>query len=129
MTLQAIASDAAPPQDEASRRNFGTLFGGVPAAWRDSLHDAGPPIHIIYLGASSPPATWRDSVHDAGPPASAGKSTARQSATTSDAYAFSLYDVEFANGQRLCGVHAGEDGRVDNVVCVCPPLAKFLLPS
>ena len=115
-TLQAIASGAAPAQNEADRRNFGTLFGGAPATWSDWLRDAGPPAHVIYLGASSPPATWAESVRDASP--SAGKSTAKQSAVTFEFHDFSLYDVEFANGQRLRGVHTGEDGKVDDILCV-----------
>jgi hypothetical protein len=117
--LQAIAGGTAPPQDEARRRKFGTLFGGPPANWAASLRDAGPPLQVIFLGTGAPPRTWRDSRDPDSQPAPPGKNATGQSIIAFDVYnSFSLYDVEFANGQRLCGVHAGEDGKADNFLCV-----------
>ena len=31
---------------------------------------------------------------------------------------FSAYDVEFANGERICGLHQSDDGKVDAFMCV-----------
>jgi len=31
---------------------------------------------------------------------------------------FSVYDVEFVNGERLCGLHQRDDGALDGLVCV-----------
>ena len=33
-------------------------------------------------------------------------------------FVFSNYQVEFANGERLCGIHQREDGAVDGFLCV-----------
>jgi len=33
-------------------------------------------------------------------------------------FAFSAYQVEFANGQRLCGIHQRDDGVLDGFLCV-----------
>jgi len=30
---------------------------------------------------------------------------------------FNVYDVEFANGERLCGIHQRDDGVIDDLVC------------
>ncbi len=33
-------------------------------------------------------------------------------------FAFSAYQIEFTNGERLCGIHQREDGVLDGFVCV-----------
>lgn len=108
--LKDVAAGAAPP-DEATRKNFGMMFGGPPATTAASLQGLGAPVQAIYLGASTPP--------EIPPPPPGARPDDRSNARfTFFRSGFSVYDVEFAGGQqRLCGVHAGEDGKV-NVLCV-----------
>ena len=110
-SLATIAEGAALPMDDATRRNFGTLFGGAPATTTASLRGLGTPLQAIYLGASPPP--------EIPPPPPGARPNDRNNATFGFfAVGFSIYDVEFAGGQqRLCGVRAEEDSKV-NVLCV-----------
>lgn len=109
--LAAIASGAAPPPDEPTRRRFGSLFGGAPAMSAASLQSLGALAQVIYLGVNTPAEA---------PPGSPPKSEKppQQPGRQPDYYqGYGLYDVEFANGARLCGVHADQGGKID-VLCV-----------
>lgn len=107
--LKDIAAGAVP--DDATRKSFGMRFGGPPATTAAALQGLGPPVQAIYLGASTPP--------EIPPPPPGARPDDRNDARLSFfRTGFSVYDVEFAGGQqRLCGVHPGEDGKV-NVLCV-----------
>jgi hypothetical protein len=110
--LAAITSGAAPPPDDIARKKFGRIFGGAPPMSAASLQGLGALVQVIYLGLNSPPEI------SPGPTPPKRESPPQQPDPQFEVYeGYGVYDVEFANGQRLCGVHADEGGKV-NVLCV-----------
>jgi len=109
--LKDIAAGTAPPLDDITRKSFGQSFGGPPATTVAALQGLGAPVQALYLGASTPPKIP--------PPPPGTRPDDRNNARFRFfRAAFNIYDVEFAGGQqRLCGVYAGADGKV-NVLCV-----------
>jgi hypothetical protein len=91
-SLQELADGAlvGPHDDKAIRNNF----GGAKAVTPDELRTLGTIQTVRYLGK-----------------------TAKEANGKSPDF-FSVYQVEFASGERLCGLHRREDGVLDGLICV-----------
>jgi hypothetical protein len=100
------AGAIATPHDPDVARNFGATFGGNKPNTSDEIRSLGKVEAVLYLGEGS---TVRPIFSDAG---------AVRPASSLFAFAFSAYQVEFTNGQRLCGIHQRADGVLDGFVCV-----------
>lgn len=109
--LAAITSGIAPSPDDIARKKFGRIFGGAPAMSAASMQSLGPLAQVIYLGISSAPELppgLSPRISGSAPPPDEQFEVYEN---------YGVYDAEFANGQRLCGVHVDENGKI-NLLCV-----------
>lgn len=86
--------------------NFGRQFGDNQANTAEDIRSLGRVDAVVYLGEGSAPhgrVSNVDTTH---------------AAFAIPGFAFSAYQVEFTNGQRLCGIHQREDGVLDGLLCV-----------
>ena len=106
-TLGELAAGAiGTPHDADVALNFGHQMGANQANTADEIRKLGKVEAVLYLGEGS-----------------AAHSRAVDVDTTRAAlalpgFAFSAYQVEFTNGERLCGIHQREDGVLDGFLCV-----------
>ena len=106
-TQEELAAGAiAMPHDEAIARNFGVAFGGHAPNSPDEIRKLGKVEAVAYLGEG---ATVRPIFAPVG---------AVRPAASPYTFSFSAYQVEFANGQRLCAIHQRADGVLDGFLCV-----------
>ncbi len=113
--LEAIAGGTLPPPDDVTRKRFSPDFGGPPPMSVAALRGLGAIRQVTYLGANKPP------LPPPGPPQNDPPRRVedpKQPGRQFDVYVgYGVYEVEFANGQRLCGVHKDEGGKT-NLLCV-----------
>jgi hypothetical protein len=113
--LEAIASGATPPPDYITRKRFSPDFGGPGEMSVAALRSLGAITRITYLGVHTP------AKPPPGPPQNDPPRRVedpKQPGKQFDVYVgYGVYEVEFANGQRLCGVHKDESGKTD-LLCV-----------
>jgi hypothetical protein len=106
-TLEELATGAiATPHAADVALNFGRQMGNNKANTPEEIRSLGKVEAVLYLGEGSAP-HGRFSDED----------TARRSVAI-PGFAFSAYQVEFTNGQRLCGIHERQDGVLDGFLCV-----------
>lgn len=106
-TLEELAAGAiAAPHDADIALNFGVAFGGNKPNTPEEIRSLGKVEAVLYLGEGS---TVRPIFSDAG---------ATRPALSFPVFAFSAYQVEFTNGERLCGIHQRADGVMDGFLCV-----------
>jgi len=94
------------PHDANMALNFGQGITGYKPNTPDEIRSLGKVEAVVYLGEGS---TVRPRFFDA--------DTTRP-VSAFPVFAFSAYQVEFANGERLCGIHQREDGVMDGFLCV-----------
>lgn len=105
--LQELAAGAiVAPHDADAALNFGSGMTGYKRNTPAEIRSLGKVQAVLYLGEGS---TVRPRFSDADKP---------YPASSFPVFTFSAYQVEFDNGERLCGIHQREDGVVDGFVCV-----------
>jgi hypothetical protein len=106
-TLEELAAGTiVTPHDANVALNFGQGGTGYKPNTPEEIRRLGKVEAILYLGEGS---TVR--------PRFADVDTTRR-ARAFPVFGFSAYQVEFDNGERLCGIHQREDGMLDGFVCV-----------
>jgi|SRR6185312_1025870 len=86
--------------------NFGSQMGDNQANTLEETRNLGKVEAVLYLGeGSAPHGRFSDVDTTHRPVAIPG-------------FSFSAYQVEFTNGERLCGIHQREDGVLDGFLCV-----------
>ena len=106
-TLEELAAGAiVAPHDAEIARNFGVPFGGHESNTPEEMRGLGKVEAVAYLGEGC---TVRPLFANA---------DAVRPASSLCVFSFSAYQVEFTNGQRLCGIHQRADGVLDGFLCV-----------
>lgn len=106
-TLEELAAGAiVTPHDADVALNFGPGETGYKPNTPEEIRSLGRVEAVLYLGEGS---TVRPRFYDAG---------AAYPVHAFPVFAFSTYQVEFTNGERLCGIHQRGDGVLDGFVCV-----------
>jgi len=110
LVRQALAELAAGaiamPHEADVTLNFGHQLGSNQANTPEEIRGLGTVETVLYLGEAS-------AAH--GRVAGAGTLPAN---LVIPGFGFSAYQVEFANGERLCGIHQRDDGVMDGFLCV-----------
>jgi hypothetical protein len=96
-TLAQLAAGGALPANDAIARSYLGAQPNTPA----EIQALGKLEVILYLGESSQQ-RWPAKKDDPPPPP----------------LLFSVYQAEFANGERLCAIHLGGDGALDGFLCI-----------
>jgi hypothetical protein len=97
MTLAQLAGGTPLPQNDVLVRQYLGVQPNTPT----EIQALGKLAAVIYLGEGSQ-RQWPGKRGDPAPPP----------------ILFSVYQVEFANGQRLCAVHLGGDGALNGFLCI-----------
>lgn len=106
-TLEELATGAiVMPHVADVALNFGRQMGDNQANTPEEIRSLGKVDAVLYLGEGSAPHGRFSDVD-----------TTRL-AIAVPGFAFSAYQVEFTNGQRLCGIHQRADGVLDGFLCV-----------
>jgi len=106
-TLEELAAGAiVTPHDADVALNFGHQMGDNKANTPEEMRSLGKVEAVLYLGEGSAPHGRFSDVDTT------------HLAFAIPGFAFSAYQVEFTNGERLCGIHQREDGVVDGFLCV-----------
>lgn len=106
-TLEELAAGTIiTPHDADMVLNFGPGMTGYKRDTPEAIRSLGKVEAVLYLGEGSTVRPRFTELNPAPPvPALA-------------VFAFSAYQVEFSNGERLCGIHQRDDGVLDGFVCV-----------
>ena len=86
--------------------NFGSQMGDNQANTLEETRNLGKVEAVLYLGEGSAPHGRFSDVDTTHRPVAV------------PGFSFSAYQVEFTNGERLCGIHQREDGVLDGFLCV-----------
>jgi len=106
-TLEELAAGAiVTPHDADVALNFGHQFGDNKANTPEEIRSLGKVEAILYLGEGR-------AAHSRVAPVDTAHTTLPLSG-----FAFSAYQVEFADGERLCGIHQRDDGALDGFLCI-----------
>jgi hypothetical protein len=105
--LDELAAGAiVAPHDADMVLNFGPGITGYKRDTSEEIRSLGKVEAVLYLGEGS---TVRPRFSELNP---------THPVATFPVFAFSAYQVEFTNGERLCGIHQRDDGMLDGFVCV-----------
>jgi len=106
-TLEELAAGAiVTPHDADMVLNFGPGMTGYKRDTPEVIRSLGKVEAVLYLGEGS---TVRPRFSELNP---------AHPIPAFPVFAFSAYQVEFSNGERLCGIHQRDDGVLDGFVCV-----------
>ena len=106
-TLEELASGAiVTPHDPDMVLNFGPGITGYKRDTPEEIRNLGRVEAALYLGEGSTVRPRLSELHPAHP------------LPPFPVFTFSAYQVEFTNGERLCGIHQREDGVLDGLVCI-----------
>ncbi len=106
-TLEELAAGTiVTPHDANMALNFGQGTTGYKPNTPEEIRSLGKVEAVVYLGEGS---TVRPRFSDV---------DTTHPVLAFPVFAFSAYQVEFDNGERLCGIHQREDGMLDGFVCV-----------
>ncbi len=106
-TLEELAAGAIIMPHEADvALNFGHQMGDNQANSSEEIRELGKVEAVLYLGDGRAPQSRVTNVDTIHTPLGV------------HAFTFSAYRVEFANGERLCGIHQRDDGVLDGFLCV-----------
>jgi hypothetical protein len=106
-TLEELAAGTiVTPHDVDVALNFGPGITGYKSNTPEEIRSLGKVEAVLYLGEGS---TVRPRFSDV---------DTTHPIAAFPVFAFSAYQVEFDNGERLCGIHQRDDGVLDGFVCV-----------
>ena len=106
-TLEELAAGAiVMPHVADVALNFGAASGGNKPNSPETILGLGKVEAVLYLGEGR---TVRPRFSELNP---------AHPVLPFSVFAFSAYQVEFTNGERLCGIHQREDGVLDGFLCV-----------